>query len=74
MKKLLALLLLIPSLSWGNPLYELLDKKYEIIDTHKVDNRVLYILYNKKEEHRLFHCVTWENGPIVWCKPVREVK
>ena len=74
MKILLALLLLIPSLSWGNPLYELLDKKYEIIDTHMADNKILYILYNKKEEHKLFHCMTWEGGAVIWCNPVRVVK
>lgn len=63
---------LIPSLSWGNPLYELLEDKYEIIDTHYQESRVLYILYNKKEDDMVFHCLSHQGGEIFWCNPLSD--
>jgi len=72
MKTLLTLLLLIPSLSWGNPLYELFEEKYEIVDTHIYERNVIYILSNKKEDDMVFHCLTTQSGEILWCKPVRD--
>ena len=73
MKTLLALLLLIPSLSWGNKLHKLLNSNYEIIDTHYIEEseRVFYILYNKNESDKLYHCMVNDGGSVKWCDSVK---
>ena len=63
-----------PKRKRGRPKKVKFEDRYEIIDTHMADNKILYILYNKKEEHKLFHCMTWERGAVIWCNPVRVVK